>query len=45
MSVFLFLLSSAPTSTNPLTLSDKREIWTCMQPCYGPEPNLDMYAV
>ena len=38
-------LSSVPTSTNPLTLSDKREIWTCTQPSYDPEPNLDMYVV
>ena len=45
--VFLvfFLLSSILMSTDLLTSSDKREIWTCTQPSYGPEPNLDMYAV
>ena len=32
-------------STNQLTLSDKKEIRTCTQSSYGPEPNLDMYAV
>ena len=32
-------------STDRLTSLDKREIWTCTQPSYGPEPNLDMYAV
>ena len=45
MSLVFALLSSALTSTNLLTLSDLREIWTCTQPNYGSEPNLDMYAV
>ena len=39
------LLSSAPKSTNLLTSSELREIRTCTQPSYCPEPNLDMYAV
>ena len=43
--VGLFLLSSIPMSTDRLTSSDKREIWTCTQSTYSPEPNLDMYAV
>ena len=32
-------------STVRLTSSDRRDIWTCTQSSYGPEPNLDMYAV
>ena len=44
--VFVFaLLSSVPVSTNLLTTSDEREIWTCTQFTYGSEPNLDVYAV
>ena len=39
------LLSSIPMSTDRLTSSDKREIWTCTQSSYGPETNLDMYAI
>ena len=39
------LLSSISMSTDRLTSSDKREIWTCTQSSYGPEPNLDMYVV
>ena len=39
-----FLLSLIPMSTDRVTSSDKREIWTCMQSSYGPEPNLSMYA-
>ena len=45
MAVVFALLSSALTSTNLLTSSDLREIWTCTQPSYSPEPNLDMYTV
>ena len=45
MSLFFVLLSSALMSTNLLISSDLREIWTCRQPSYSPEANLDMYAV
>ena len=45
MSLLFFLFSSAAKSTNLITSSDLREIWTCTQPSYGPEPNLDVYAV
>ena len=45
MSSFGWLLSSIPMSTVRITSSDKREIWTCTQFSYGPEPNPDMYAV
>ena len=43
--VVFFLLSSIPMSTDRLTSSDKREIWTYTQSSYGPEPNLSMYAI
>ena len=42
---WLLVLSLIPMSTDRLTSSDKREIWTLTQSSYGPEPKLDMYAV